>query len=59
MYQRFILDVTIDMVWLKQGFDGREAATAPRFATPRPAGRGRDAFCSDADSGAGAPSLGG
>ncbi len=29
LYQRFILDVTIDMVRLKQAFDGREAAAAP------------------------------
>jgi hypothetical protein len=31
LYQRFILDVTIDMVRLKQAFDGREAAAAPPF----------------------------
>jgi hypothetical protein len=34
LYQRFILDVTIDMVRLKQAFDGRSAATAPPFAAP-------------------------
>ncbi|MDP9396655.1 MAG: hypothetical protein M3P96_01920 [Actinomycetota bacterium] len=31
MYQRFIPDVTIDMIRLKQAFDGPEAATASPF----------------------------
>ncbi len=31
MYQRFICDVTIDMVRLKQAFDGSEAATSSPF----------------------------
>ncbi len=31
MYQRFICDVTIDMVRLKQALDGPEAATASPF----------------------------
>lgn len=31
MYQRFICDVTIDMIRLKQAFDGPEAATSPPF----------------------------
>ena len=34
MYQRFICDVTIDMIRLKQGFDGPEAATASPFPLP-------------------------
>ncbi len=34
MYQRFICDVTIDMVRLKQALDGPEAATASPFPTP-------------------------
>lgn len=34
MYQRFICDVTIDMVRLKQAFDGSEAATASPFPVP-------------------------
>ncbi len=34
MYQRFICDVTIDMIRLKQAFDGPEAATASPFPIP-------------------------
>lgn len=34
LYQRFILDVTIDMVRLKQALDGREAAAASPFPLP-------------------------
>jgi len=34
MYQRFICDVTIDMVRLKQAFDGPEAAAASPFPIP-------------------------
>ncbi len=34
MYQRFICDVTIDMVRLKQALDGREAAAASPFPPP-------------------------
>ena len=34
MYQRFICDVTIDMVRLKQALDGSEAATASPFPVP-------------------------
>lgn len=34
MYQRFICDVTIDMVRLKQALDGPEAATAFPFPIP-------------------------
>ena len=34
MYQRFICDVTIDMVRLKQAFDGSEAAAASPFPIP-------------------------
>ncbi len=34
MYQRFICDVTIDMVRLAQAFDGREAATTSPFPVP-------------------------
>jgi hypothetical protein len=34
MYQRFISDVTIDMIRLKQAFDGPEAATASPFPIP-------------------------
>ncbi len=33
MYQRFICDVTIDMIRLKQAFDGPEAATSSPFPT--------------------------
>jgi hypothetical protein len=34
MYQRFICDVTIDMIRLKQAFDGPEAAAASPFPVP-------------------------
>jgi hypothetical protein len=34
MYQRFICDVTIDMIRLKQAFDGPEAATSTPFLIP-------------------------
>ncbi len=34
MYQRFISDVTIDMIRLKQAFDGPEAAVASPFPVP-------------------------
>ena len=34
MYQRFICDVTIDMIRLKQAFDGPEAAAASPFPIP-------------------------
>ena len=34
MYQRFICDVTIDMIRLKQAFDGSEAAAASPFPIP-------------------------
>lgn len=34
MYQRFICDVTIDMIRLKQAFDGPEAATSTPFPIP-------------------------
>lgn len=34
MYQRFISDVTIDMIRLKQAFDGPEAAAASPFPVP-------------------------
>lgn len=34
MYQRFICDVTIDMVRLKQAFDGPDAAAASPFPLP-------------------------
>ncbi len=34
MYQRFICDVTIDMVRLKQALDGPEAAMASSFPIP-------------------------
>ncbi len=34
MYQRFICDVTIDMVRLKRALDGPEAATVSPFPIP-------------------------
>ena len=34
MYQRFISDVTIGMIRLKQAFDGPEAAVASPFPVP-------------------------
>lgn len=34
MYQRFICDVTIDMIRLKQAFDGPEAAVSSPFPAP-------------------------
>jgi hypothetical protein len=34
MYQRFIADVTIDLVRVKQALDGPEAAAASPFPIP-------------------------